>query len=171
MRPRLLQPELGGQQGQAVTGNVGQQDPGDVEGVDDLPPAVPQAGGGQEPGVEHGAMADGLAALHELRQLAQGDFGRRAASEVGRPDPGQLEHGVGDRAAGVDQAVQCRQDSAGVEGDGSDLYDAVALGVETRRLQVERNVLHGTAPILRSAFRGGPRLPVQIRCKAGGERL
>jgi len=69
VRPRLAQPELCGQDRQAVAGGARQQDARDMQGVDHLRLARPEAGGDQEVDVEAGSVADRLPAAQEIGQL------------------------------------------------------------------------------------------------------
>ncbi len=68
----LDEPHLGREQREAVTSGSRQQDPGDVQGVEDLLGFVPQAGRFQELDVEPGAVADRLASAEEVGKPAEG---------------------------------------------------------------------------------------------------
>jgi hypothetical protein len=142
VRPRLLEAQVSRQQGQAVAGRLGQQDAGDVEGVDQLAARLPEPGGGQEVDVQRGAVADRLAPLQETRQRLEGGARRRRVAQVVAADAGQPRHRVRQLAPGVGEELQLVVDHPVVEGHRSDLDDAIALGVEPGRLEVEGGVLH-----------------------------
>ena len=136
MRPRLREPVLGRQQGQAVAGRPRQEDACDVQRVEDLVVRVPQACRLEKLDVQPRAVAHGLAALEEPREPAQGVVRAGGTSELLLLDPGQAQDGVRDRPAGVDQLLQGRGDVLRSEGHRADFDDPVARRVETGRLEV-----------------------------------
>jgi len=123
-----------------VAGRAGEQDPGDQKGVEDLGPDRPDPGRGQELEVQPGAVADRLPAPQELAELGQDRTLAARATKGGGVDPGEPDDRLRHRAAGVDQALQAAQDAVRREGDRPDLDDAVVVGVESGRFEVERDV-------------------------------
>ena len=137
VRTRLAEPHLGREQGEAVADGSRQEDPGDVQGVEDLLGGVPQAGRLEELDVQPGAVTYRLAAPQELAQLPEGLLGRGGATQLFLLDAGQAEDGVGDGPSRVDQLLESRAHLVRREGDGADLDDSVPGRIETGGLQVQ----------------------------------
>jgi hypothetical protein len=148
VRPRLLEPQLAGKGGEAMAVDPREQDARDVKRVQDLPAFGPEPGRGQEVDVEPCAVADRLTAVEKRGELLESSLRGRRLGQLLAVDAGQPEHGVGDAAAGIGEALQRAQDAVGVEGHRSDFDHAVSFRVETGGLQVQGDVLHGVAPIL-----------------------
>ena len=140
MRPRLVEPHLRRQQGEAVASRPREQDAREIEGVQDLLRFVPQPRRVEKLDVEPGAMADWLPSADELGQPAQGGLRAGRSPQLLLLDPGEAQHGVRHRAAGIDQLFQGGGDLVGGEGDGPDFDDSVSSRVETGRLEVQGSV-------------------------------
>ena len=140
MRPRLVEPHLRRQQGEAVASRPREQDAREIEGVQDLLRFVPQPRRVEKLDVEPGAMADWLPSAEELGQPAQGGLRAGRSPQLLLLDPCEAQHGVRHRAAGIDQLFQGGGDLVGGEGDGPDFDDSVSSRVETGRLEVQGSV-------------------------------
>ena len=106
VRPGLGEAHLGREQGQAVAHRRGQEDPRDVERVQDLQGGIPQTGGLQELDVKAGSVADRLAAAQEIGQVAKGCARAGGSPQLVLFDPGQTQHGVRHGPAGIDQLLE-----------------------------------------------------------------